>query len=144
MDHKENDGIWVQPNLFIPEHELIITTSRSGGAGGQHVNKTDTQVHIKWHIVTSNAITQEQKDRLLTKLQTRLTDDNFIMVKSNATRSQLQNKKLACRQLAELVKQALIVHKKRVKTKISQATREKRLHTKKIRSEIKRLRKDFD
>lgn len=144
MDHKDKDGIWVQPNLFIPETELIIATSRSGGAGGQHVNKTDTQVQLKWHVATSNAITQEQKERLLNKLKTRLTDDGFIMVKSSASRSQLQNKKSACKQLAEIVKQALIIPKKRVKTKISQATREKRLHAKKIRGEIKRLRREFD
>lgn len=144
MDHKEKDGIWVQPTIFIPEHELIITTSRSGGAGGQHVNKTDTQVHLKWHIATSNAITQEQKERLLGKLKTKLTDDGYLMVKSNATRSQLQNKKLAYEQLAQLIKQALIVHKKRIKTKISQATREKRLFAKKSRGEIKRLRRNFD
>ena len=144
MDHKDKDGVWVQPNLFIPERELIITTSRSGGAGGQHVNKTDTQIQLKWHIATSNAITDEQKERLLKKLQTKMTDDGFVMVKSNETRSQLQNKKLAYQQLAYIIKQALIVPKKRIKTKVSQATREKRLHTKKIRSEIKRLRRNFD
>jgi len=143
-EKKDGNGIRVNASLVIPEHELIITTSRSGGAGGQHVNKTDTQVQIKWHIATSNALNNDQKERLLVKLSNKLTDDGFLMFKSNATRSQLQNKKLAFNHLAQTVKQALIVPKKRTKTTISKGVKEKRLHTKKMRSEIKRLRKDVD
>ena len=143
-EQSEDYGIQIDDTLTIPIHELVITTSRSGGAGGQHVNKTDTQVHVKWHIANSKVLTQEQKERLLTRLNNKLTEDGFLTVKNSATRSQLQNKKLAYNRLTQIIKQALIVPKKRTKTTISKTVKEKRLRQKKMRSEIKRLRRSFD
>lgn len=141
MDYKEQNGLFITHDVFIPEHELIITTSRAGGPGGQHVNKTDTRITIKWHIATSTALSEQQKTWLLHRLQTKLTDEGFIIVQNSSTRSQLQNKKLAYEQLTQLIAKALHRPKKRIKTKVSAQAKEKRLKTKKIRSETKRLRR---
>lgn len=133
--------IIINPELHIPEHELIITTSRAGGPGGQHVNKSDTRVTIRWHIAQSHALPEELKQRLLEKLSSELSGEGYLMVSNGSTRSQLQNRQLAYKQLAHKISKALHVPKKRMKTKISAAAKEKRLHAKKAHSEIKRMRR---
>ena len=139
------DDIVIKNGIAIPAHELTITTSRAGGPGGQHVNKTDTRVTIHWNVANSKALTEIQKQRVLDKLEPQLTDEGDLVVHNGSTRSQLQNKKLAHQQLAQKVRRALHVPKKRMKTRISKGVKEKRLQEKKQRSELKKLRqkKDF-
>jgi ribosome-associated protein len=138
-------GIPVKNGIVIPEHELIITTSRASGPGGQHVNKTDTRVTLTWHIPTSSAFNDEQKARLLEKLQAELTVDGAVVVHSSASRSQLQNKKAAYKKLADKLRAALHVAKKRMKTVTPKGVQEKRLHKKKLHSQLKASRKkSFD
>lgn len=130
----------VKNGITIPEHELHISTSRSGGAGGQHVNKTETRVTLRWNVHASQAVNDAQKQRIAEKLQHQLTTDGDIVVHASAGRSQAQNKKAALAQLATIIRQALHVPKKRMKTKISKATKEARLRQKSQRSKIKKLR----
>lgn len=141
----KND-VSVKNGIVIPEHELEITTSRAGGPGGQHVNKTDTKITIRWNISKTTALTDEQKSRVLENLQSRLTSEGDLIITNNETRSQLQNKKLALEQLARDMRKALHVPKKRMATRISKAKKESRLQAKSHRGIIKQMRskKDFE
>lgn len=136
----------IKNGIAIPEFELEISTSKSGGAGGQHVNKTETRVTVRWNVRNTTVLTDEQKQRVLNNLQSRLTVDGDLIVHNGSSRSQQQNKEMALATLAHEVRKALHVPKKRMKTKVSQAAKEKRLHKKGQRSEVKKLRskKFFD
>ena len=132
--------IHVKNGISIPFHELEITTSRSGGAGGQHVNKTDTRITVRWNVKTTTALTEEQRARVLTNLQSRLTSEGDLIVNNSASRSQQQNKENAFEQLASDVRKALYVPKKRIATRVSKAKKEARLESKTRRGNIKKLR----
>ncbi len=80
-------------NITIPDNEIEITTSRSGGPGGQHVNKSDTRITLRWNVKNTNILDDEQKERVLQKLQNRLTVDGDFIIHSSESRSQQQNKK---------------------------------------------------
>jgi ribosome-associated protein len=136
----KND-VAVKNGIIIPEHELEITSSRSGGAGGQHVNKTSTKITVRWNVKTTSALSDEQKQRVLENLGSQLTADGDLIIHSSATRSQEQNKKMALIRLAQIVSKALYVPKKRMKTKISESTKHARLEEKAHRGMIKKLRK---
>lgn len=135
----KND-LFIKNNITIPEQELEITASRSGGAGGQHVNKTDTKITIRWNINNSSALTEEQKQRIVEKLQSRITEDGDIIVHNSESRSQAQNKKNALNNLAAVIRGALHVAKKRIATKIPKALKEARLKNKAHRSTTKKMR----
>lgn len=130
----------VKNGIVIPEHELEISTSRAGGPGGQYVNKTDTRITIRWNIKNTIALNEIQKSRVLQNLAPRLTEDGDLILHNNETRSQLQNKKLALMLLANEIRRALHVPKKRIATHISKAKKEARLQTKSHRGTVKQLR----
>ncbi|MFH1644387.1 MAG: alternative ribosome rescue aminoacyl-tRNA hydrolase ArfB [bacterium] len=130
----------VKNSIVIPGHELEISTSRSGGAGGQHVNKTDTRITARWNVKKTTALNEEQKERVLQNLQTQLTKDGDLIIHSNATRSQLQNKQMALERMAKKIAKAMHVPKKRMKTRIPKKAKESRLQVKKHRGEIKKMR----
>jgi ribosome-associated protein len=135
----KND-LFIKNGITIPEHELEITTSRSGGAGGQHVNKTDTRITIRWNIKATQALADEQKQLVLEKLASRITQDGDLVINNSESRSQQQNKKNALNNLAAVIRNALHVPKKRIATKVSKALKEARLKTKAHRSTIKQMR----
>jgi ribosome-associated protein len=135
-----NNNLFINHTIAIPEQELEITASRSGGAGGQHVNKTDTKITIRWNIKNSSALTQEQKQRIAEKLQSRITEDGDLIVHNSESRSQGQNKKNALNNLAAIIRGALHVAKKRIATKIPKALKEARLKSKAHRSTTKKMR----
>lgn len=130
----------IKNGIIIPEHELEITTSRAGGPGGQHVNRTSSRITVRWNVKNTNALNQEQKERVLQKLAPQLTGEGDLIIHNSASRSQEQNKKMALARLAQEVRNALHIPKKRMATKISKSVKEARLHEKSRRGFIKKMR----
>jgi ribosome-associated protein len=128
-------------SLKIPTAELQFKTSRSGGPGGQNVNKLETRVEVLFDVANSPSIQEHIRQRLLNNLASQLDSSGILHVVAQDTRSQWKNKQLAIERLTDLIKSALIVRKKRIATKPTHSAREVRLRTKKARSQTKRMRK---
>lgn len=140
-----SNDVFVQNGITIPEHELEISASRSGGAGGQHVNKTETRVTVRWNVKQTQILDEQQKNRILQNLGHKLTAEGDLIIHNSSSRSQQQNKENALDILAQEIRKALYVPKKRMKTKISKGAKESRLESKKRHSSVKKLRrKSFD
>ena len=121
--------------------EFSYRTSRSGGKGGQNVNKVETKVEARFHLASSQALTDEEKELVQEKLAARISAEGFLAVTNQTKRSQLANKQLAEHKLLHLIQKALIKPKKRKRAKVPQAVKEARLQAKKRQSEKKALRK---
>jgi len=133
----------VQPGLLIPETELNESYSRAGGPGGQHVNKVATRATLRWDIAASGALRSSQRDRLLEKLRSRLTTEGVLVVHASSSRSQSANRQEARERLAELIRAALVVQRKRRATRPTRASRERRLSDKKRKGDRKRGRQRY-
>jgi ribosome-associated protein len=120
--------------------ELVLTTSRSSGPGGQNVNKVNSKVTLKFDIGQSNLLTEEEKELLLTKLATHLTKDGVLMLSAQEKRSQLENKEAVFIKLEKLLAKAFEKKKLRKPTKPSKNAVQKRIKGKKVQSEKKKLR----
>lgn len=131
----------IKNGIVIPGYELDFAASRSSGPGGQHVNKTSSRITLRWNIVSTTCLTEEQKQHVLEKLYAKITQEGDIIINVSESRSQHKNKEIARARLAKEIAYALYVPKKRMKTRISKTVKEKRLQTKAKRSEIKKLRK---
>lgn len=120
--------------------EIVFQTARSGGKGGQHLNKTETMVMGFWHIESSALFTDKEKSVLLQKLSNRVNSEGQLMVKSQVHRSQLSNKHEVLRKMHQLVAQALTPKKARIATRPGKQSKEKRLESKKMQSAKKQWR----
>ena len=136
----DGEALVVRPDLAIPADELSEELSRSGGPGGQNVNKVSTRVTLRWSVAGSRVLSEPRRARLLAVLAPRLTREGELLVHSDETRSQAQNRAAARLRLAELVREALHVPKARRATKPTRASNRRRQEGKRRRSSTKRMR----
>ena len=129
----------LQDGIIIPAQLLRATTSRSGGPGGQNVNKLETRVTIETD-VDELPLTEEQKALVRQRLAGRITRAGTLRVTSQSERTQLANRDRALARMEELLREALVPPKKRKATRTPKSEKERRLQAKKKRSETKRLR----
>ena len=136
--------IVVTPRVTIPAGELAIAFARSGGPGGQNVNKVSSKVELRWNPVTSAALSSDDRAWLVERLKSRLTSDGTLIVTSTATRDQLKNRDDATSKLALIVRTALARPKPRHATRPSRSARGRRVADKRHHAEIKRNRRARD
>lgn len=134
-------GLRVNGRILIPRDELETQASRAGGPGGQHVNTSSTRVEVRWNPLTSRVLGEDERERLRERLSSRLDADGTLRVTARDYRSQRRNRDAAEERLAELVRAALVIPKKRRPTRPGRAAREARLADKKRASQKKRDRR---
>ena len=121
--------------------EVIFKASRSTGPGGQNVNKVNTKVELRFDVAQSKILEEEEKQRILEKLKNRINKEGVLVLTSDQSRSQLKNKVLVLELFHELLRQALIIKKKRKSVRISLSEKKIRLERKKRQSAKKDMRK---
>jgi ribosome-associated protein len=131
----------ITERVAIPRSELEYRATRAGGAGGQHVNTSSTRIELWWNVIQSTVLDDESRARVVARLATRVDGEGWIRVVSSARRSQQQNREAAEERLAELVRGALAVQKRRRPTRPTRASKEERIKAKRKRSETKRMRR---
>lgn len=129
-----------QPDSVVPESEILEQFSRSGGKGGQNVNKLSTKAEVRWSVDNSQAFTVAEKEKIKQVLRNRLNKKGEVIVVSQEERSQLQNRQRAIEKLNGLVASALSPEKERIPTKPTRASKERRLEEKRKKSEKKSQR----
>jgi len=131
----DSESIRVTRSVVLPRSEIELRTSRSSGPGGQHAQKSETRVEAVFDVEASSALSDAQKRRVVAKA------GPVLRAIAQDERSQLRNKDLATERLVESLREALRVPRRRVPTKPSAASRERRLEQKKRRSQVKQLRR---
>ena len=130
--------IRVTRSVELPEAEIELRTSRSSGPGGQHAQKSETRVEAVFDVDASSALTERQKQRVRSRV------GPVLRAVAQDERSQSRNKELAVERLVEQLRRALRVERRRVPTKPSEASRQRRLDDKRRRGEVKRLRRELE
>jgi ribosome-associated protein len=128
-------------NKDLVLQELKFRAVRSGGAGGQHVNKVSTKVELTLNLASSKAFNESEKERLYKKLNKRITTENKLLVQCDESRSQHKNREIAEDRLLKLIEEALKIPKRRKKTSPSKASVEKRLKSKRVVAKKKTSRR---
>ncbi|WP_442846880.1 alternative ribosome rescue aminoacyl-tRNA hydrolase ArfB [Leeuwenhoekiella sp. H156] len=131
-------------NKKILQSECEFKAVRSSGPGGQHVNKTSTKVMLHWDLEASAVFTEEQKERLGQRLASKLTTENQLVLSYDQSRSQHKNKEEVFKNLVQLLEKALVIPKKRKKTRPTLASKKRRLESKKQNAQKKANRKPPD
>ena len=124
------------------ENEFIFSTSRSGGPGGQNVNKVNSKVELRFNLQTTLLLTDSEKELIFIKLKNRINNENELILVSQVERSQLMNKNAVVEKFYELISKALTLAAKRRATRPTLTSKLKRLDEKKNRGLVKKLRKD--
>jgi ribosome-associated protein len=127
-------------NLHPPFHEFEFEATRSSGAGGQHVNKTDSAVLLRWNPRESQSFSEEQIEVICRFLQRQLTGSGDLLIRASEERSQKQNKDLCVKKWVQLISKALTPNRPRIKTKPTRTSQKRRINEKKSRAETKKLR----
>lgn len=135
------DPLRISPSLQIPASEITLSYARSGGPGGQHVNKTETKVLLRWNFAESRAPNERDRAWLEQRLASHLTTEGEVLVTSEATRVRKRNIEDAIARFVELLQQALARPKRRRKTRPTRASKERRLEGKRQRSQTKQMRR---
>ena len=135
------DGLTVAPGVHIPAAELQVSAITGGGPGGQHVNKSATRVAVQWNVRTTRALRDDQRERVLLKLASRLDSEGTIRIVGGEFRSQQQNRRAAFERLQQLVARALVVPRPRKATRPTFGSVQERLSTKRKRSQTKQQRR---
>jgi ribosome-associated protein len=130
----------MKPDLHQLHTELSFKTSRSGGSGGQNVNKVSTKVLLEFDVENSKVLDENQREIIQLKLASKINTEGILQVVSQTERTQLKNKKIALEKFNLLITNCFLVRKERKTTKIPKAVKEKRLNDKRIKSELKRWR----
>jgi len=128
-------------NTEVIIKELKFKAVRSSGAGGQHVNKVSSKIELFFDLQNSNSVTDEERELLLKKLQSKLTKDGFILLQCDESRSQHKNKEIVIKRFIKLITQSLKIPKKRKATKPSKSSIQKRLDKKKKHAYKKAFRR---
>ena len=129
----------INPEELHPE--VSFQTARSGGKGGQNVNKVETKVELRLDIPNSQVLTDEQKEFLLKKLANKITNEGVLILTHQTERSQLANKDRVIRKFDRLIREAFVVQRRRRATRPTLASKRRRIQSKKQRSETKKLRR---
>lgn len=129
--------IVITPAVSVPERELEFHTSRSGGPGGQNVNKVSSRVTLRFDVNNSAALTAEQKTQIRARLSSRINKEGVLQITSQRTRSQDMNREDAVARFTELLRAALHREKKRIPTRATSSSKEGRLEEKKKRTSVK-------
>ena len=130
----------ISEHLSIPDEEVSFVTSRSGGPGGQNVNKLETRVTLRFDLAGSASLSEEQKARLRERLATRITKAGILQVTAQRHRTQAANREAAVERFAELLRESLREEAPRKKTRPSRAAKARRLEAKRRHSQRKRER----
>jgi len=130
----------VGPELVIPADELVFQASRSGGPGGQNVNKVESKVSLRYDVRRSRSLTEDQRSMLLDKLAGRLTREGELVLHSSRHREQRRNAEAARERMLEILREALLPRVPRKETRPRRSAKERRLKAKRTRSLVKRLR----
>ncbi|MCP4165479.1 MAG: aminoacyl-tRNA hydrolase [Chloroflexi bacterium] len=134
------DTLFITDQVQIPTSELSYRYARSGGPGGQHVNRTETQVELLWDVLASPSVNEDMRLRLMAALANRIDKNGTLHLRSSETRSQERNRQAVTGRFVFLLQEALKPRRKRQKTRISKAAKARRRDQKRRRSEVKRGR----
>lgn len=130
----------VTSNIHLPEGELVERFVLAGGPGGQHVNRTESAVELRFDVARSPSLPDTVRERLLARRDRRLSSDGVLVIQARRFRDQARNREDARGRLADVIRAATVAPKKRVPTRPTRAARERRLQGKKRRGQVKQRR----